>query len=114
MAKRRRLAVDIDERTTNMSSTILFCRGKGHKWEPASSSPGRRVDLARRGQREFVYECERCETRKTELYLWGRDGVSLVSSRMEYPEGYLADKKYAGTGRIPRIESFKAWAEFAA
>lgn len=104
-----RPAVEIDERTGTMSQETLLCRGKGHRWDIVHQTPARRVELAQRGQREFVFECDRCESRKTELY--ELPTYELVSKHTEYSEGYLVDKKYAGTGRIPRRESFKAFAE---
>jgi hypothetical protein len=43
---------------------------------------------------------------KTEVY--SLPEYITLSTRMEYPEGYLMDPKYKGTGRLPRLGARKA------
>jgi hypothetical protein len=104
MAARRRPALILDDRTRTMDVDVLTCRSFRHRWDPASQGAARRAELLKLGQAEVILGC-RCGTRK--IMLIDLDTWTVVSVRMEYPEGYLI--KDRGSGRLPWGEAYKAF-----
>lgn len=60
MATRRRfkIGLQIDDRTSDMSTQALYCRRHGHKWNEKAMSRKRYLELIQLGQNEEVKYCE--------------------------------------------------------
>lgn len=105
--RRPKIAIAIDERTEGMTEAALECRTHNHKWDRVPQSPTMRRKLLAEGVAETRRVCSRCGARKTEVFdIY--DGLHTLSTKIEYPEGYLLDSRYRGTGRLPRFEAKKA------
>lgn len=103
----RKFTVALDERTEGMTDAALECRTYNHKWDRVPQSPTVRRKLLAEGVAETRRVCSRCGARKTEVFdIY--DGLATLSVKIEYPEGYLLDSRYKGTGRLPRHEAKKA------
>lgn len=104
--RHRKFTITIDERTQGMTDAALECRTYNHSWQRVPQSPLVRRKLLQEGVVETIRRCGRCEARKTEVF----DAIDLetISVKVEYPEGYLMDARFRGTGRLPRHEAKKA------
>jgi len=102
----RRLRIETDARTDEMPFEALVCRSMNHPWQRMPLSPKRRNALLKQGQTETVWTCLRCGSRRTDLY--SLPDFTTLYSKIEYSDGYLVAKRYAGSGKLPRVEARKA------
>lgn len=90
-----------------MTAAALECRDIGHAWSRVPMGPSRRKQLAGLGQVEKVQVCGRCPARKTQI-IDIIERMRVGSPKIEYGEGYLIPREFAGTGRLPRMAAFIA------
>lgn len=100
---RRRIRIEVDARTANLSYAALVCRSMSHPWDRVKIAPARRAQLLALGQTETVWNCIRCGARRIDLF--ELPSFDTLSTRIEYPQGYLIDK---GTGRLPKVMARRA------
>lgn len=85
---KERAPVDVDEWAQDLSDAFLLCRDIGHTWHAVTASLTTEHTYTR------VMQCPRCTTqRHQDLSLYG----AILSSRYEYPDGYVAAP---GMGRL--------------
>lgn len=100
MARRFKIALDIDTRTDGMSDAALVCRTFGHKWERRAASRARTVELLQVGCVEYFRFCEHgCGS--TWRQVWSFRERVMVENERAYPKNgeYLLP---TGTGRLNR------------
>jgi hypothetical protein len=113
MVKRRSVDIQVDDRTATMSVTSLKCRSKGHWMEdvPLPMTPKQRTELAAHGLEERTFVCRRpgCTyTVSDTVNLLESYVVKVKSSYGENKNLYLMAPEHRGTGRISRLEAWKA------
>ncbi len=101
----KKIAIEVDYRTEEMSETTLQCRAMGHAWQHVPLTVARRLELLQVGQTERIRICLRCEAEKTIRRDLPSYDVTYVNIKYKDPEGYLVP---AGTGRMRRQEADKA------
>lgn len=106
MMATKRFKITIDARTRHMTGEALMCRAVNHPWQRTPLTPSRKRELLRNGQTETVWHCLRCGSRRTDRFTL--PDFDTVSSKIEYAEGYLVGKEFAGSGKLPRREARKA------
>jgi hypothetical protein len=106
MARRFKIALDIDTRTDSMSDAALICRTFGHKWERRALGRSRALEMLQVGCREFERYCEHgCGS--TWRQVWSFREGRLIENERRYPKNgeYLLPK---GTGRLDRNSAQQA------
>ena len=102
----RRFRIQLDDRTQGMSLEALLCRSMNHPWQRTPLSPSRRRELLKLGETETTWYCLRCSSQRIDRF--SLPDFETLSSKIEYAEGYLVAKQFAGSGRLPRREARKA------
>lgn len=100
---RRRIVIVVDPRTADLSLEALVCRSMNHPWDRQPVAAARKAQLLARGQTETRWHCGRCGATRTDLY--SLPDFDTLSSRIEYPEGYLIKR---GSGRLAKVEARRA------
>jgi hypothetical protein len=104
VSRRVNLDIDIDERTVDMSTQALLCRGRGHRWEDEAMSRRQTMENLKSGIMEYRKRC-RCGQSIREV--WSiRERVRIVNER-KYPKGGLY-KLPPGSGRLNRADAWAA------
>lgn len=109
-------APDVDERTDDMETRMLYCRGHGHRMLERPVSAARFLEMAQMGYREEVFVCVTqmpgsdtigCGYSRTVVY--DRNSGDIVESETDYANrGYLLKP---GAGRLPRaVARVALWA----
>lgn len=101
------IAVEVDERTLDMTMEALECRAANHPWARVPQGTDRRALLAAQGQAETVRVCTRCASTKTETY-WLPSFAYAMKPVYQWSEGYRIATRFAGQGRLTRQEVRKA------
>jgi hypothetical protein len=108
MAARKRtasqIAITVDARTADLTDEALECRESNHSWLRLPADAKRRPALFADGLYESVRQCQRCTTKRTDIYVI-RTG-ELDSRSYDYPDGYCIKDK--GTGYLHVAEVRKA------
>lgn len=107
MTRRFKIALDVDDRTADMSDEALMCRTLGHKWERRARSRKRTLELLKNGLVEYARYCEHgcgCTWRQ----VWDIERRMVVENERYYPKNgaYLAPPN---SGRITRSSAFPAF-----
>jgi len=95
----KKLRVEVDVRTDEMSVIALTCRSFAHQWQLVPVSGARRTALLREGLAEYHMHCLRCGGTRIDLYTL--PDFTKVGSKMKYADDYLMPTKHKGTGRLP-------------
>jgi hypothetical protein len=106
MARRFKIALDLDERTSALSDAALVCRTFGHKWERRALSRSRVTELLKVGCAEYYRYCEHgCGS--TWRQVWSFRERMMVENERTYPKNgeYLLP---SGTGRLDRAAAREA------
>lgn len=104
--KKPMFEIKVDERVEGITFEALECRESNHSWQRQPLSSARKLELLRQAETETVRICSRCAARRIEVY--SLPNFETISYRIEYPDGYLMDPRYKGTGRLPKNEARKA------
>jgi hypothetical protein len=100
MARKVKLGLNVDERTSHMSDEALFCRKHGHKWGLKALSRKRFLELVEQGHQEDNRFCENgCGG--TWRQLWDVHTGEVLENDRDYPKNgeYLMPP---GSGRLHR------------
>lgn len=103
MARRIRLSVSVDDRTTQMTEQALICRSSGHAWQTRARTRKRTHELASQGLMEFDRYCGNgCGS--TWRQVWNVVERVMVENERRYPTGgeYLMKP---GNGRMSRADA---------
>lgn len=106
MARRLKIAINVDDRTNALTDEALICRTFGHKWERRSASRRRTLELLETGLVEYNRYCGNgCGG--TWRQVWSIDQRAMVENDRQYPKNgeYLLPK---GSGRLHRGDAFVA------
>lgn len=106
MGRKRKLRLEVDDRTSGMSASALECRGLNHPWLRQPIDPQRRAELSPNGQVERVMLCPRCRTRRFDVRQL--PSYELVARHYEYGEDYLVGRADRGSGRLPSAAALLA------
>ena len=98
--------VTVDARTQAMTIEALMCRSMNHPWQRTPLGQSRKRELLKLGQTESIWYCLRCGSRRIDRF--ELPTFDTISSKIEYSPGYLVDKSFAGSGKLPRREARKA------
>lgn len=101
-----RIRVQLDQRVNGMTTEALDCRSMGHAWQRIPMAGERRLELLARAETETVRVCMRCQSRRRDLY--ELPTFLTISSQIDYSDGYLIAKQFAGSGRMPRSAAVAA------
>lgn len=98
--------VQLDQRIKGMTPEALDCRSMGHAWQRIPMAGERRLELLARAETETVRVCMRCQSRRRDLY--ELPTFVTIASQIDYSDGYLIAREFAGSGRMPRSAAVAA------
>jgi hypothetical protein len=99
--KTKKLELDVDERTGEMSDAALFCRKNGHAPDERGMTRRRYQELIADGLWEDILYC-RNGCGYTRTITWRLNGGAIVNIKTEYSDkSYLLPKNHGG-GRLNR------------